>query len=442
MKQKISICNSDIDKKICVIGLGYIGLPTGAVLAKSGYQVHGVDINLDTVAAVQNGQATIEEPGLPELLKAVVGQGLLTASNKVEASDIYIICVPTPFTSTKEPDLSFVQSAARQIKDFIKPGDMIILESTSPPRTTEKIVQKETLGSKFKVGVDVFVAHCPERVIPGRILDEVINNDRIVGGVTTTCSEKVAEFYESFVKGKVLITTAINAELTKLIENSYRDVNIAFANELSLIADKFNTSPFEIIDLANHHPRVNILKPGPGVGGHCISVDPWFLVSEAPNQTQLIKTARIVNDSKPEFVIRQANKLVQDISNPKICCLGLTYKADVDDFRESPSLEIARKLTSEYGESVLCCEPYATVDQFADLFFAGMEDAVNQADLIVLLTDHTCFKNILPDDLVNKRVLDTRGFWLRSENSCSIEGTHSNVESNSQIESFYVTRAA
>ena len=441
MKQEISISKSDIDKKICVIGLGYIGLPTGAVLANSGYQVHGVDINLDTVAAVQNGQSTIEEPGLSELLKDVVGEGLLTASNKVEVSDIYIICVPTPFTSTKEPDLSFVQSAARQIKDFIKPGDMIILESTSPPGTTEEIVQKEACSRNLKAGVDVFIAHCPERVIPGRILDEVINNDRIVGGITTVCAHKVADFYESFVEGKVIQTTAINAELTKLLENSYRDVNIAFANELSLIADKFDTCPFEIIDLANHHPRVNILSPGPGVGGHCISVDPWFLVSKAPNQTPLIKAARMVNDSKPEFVISQVSRLAEDICQPKICCLGLAYKSDVDDFRESPSLEIARKLTKQFVNSVLCCDPYATNEQFENLVFADFKDAIAASNIIVLLTDHTCFKNILDSELENKVVLDTRGFWFKSERPGVNSGFRIGKESHESKNS-YAARAA
>ena len=345
------------------------------------------------------------------VVHSAVNSGQLKAGYEPQAADIFILCVPTPIRPDHSPDLSYVEQAARAIRPYVQPGNLIILESTSPPRTTEDIVVPLAVPEGLKVGEDVFVAHCPERVLPGRILLEVVQNDRVVGGVTPACTQKAQAFYESFVNGKVLPTSAIAAEVTKRVENSYRDVNIAFANELSIFADRLGIDPWEIIELANRHPRVNILSPGPGVGGHCISVDPWFLVHTDPEHTPLIRMAREVNDRKPHYVVQHIVELAQQFAAPRIGCLGLTYKADVDDLRESPSLEIVRELQAKEIGQVLPCDPYISSQRFTEFPLYDLGFVLDQCQILVLLTDHRHFKNIPRRILQEKVVVDTRGVW-------------------------------
>jgi len=398
--------------KICVVGLGYIGLPTASVLARKGYHVLGVDVRREVVDKINSGQPHIQEPDLDDLVGHVVKKRLLQAATEPAPADVFILCVPTPITADFKADLSYVEKAARSIRNHVRPGNLIILESTSPPYTTERIVAAESIAPEMQIGRDVFVAHCPERVLPGRILIEVIENDRIVGGMTDACGRKAQAFYESFVTGRVLRTSAMAAELTKLVENSYRDVNIAFANELSMLADHLGVDPWEIISLANRHPRVDILNPGPGVGGHCISVDPWFLVEAAPALTPLIRTAREVNNSKPHHVVRHVIELAEAFENPVIGCLGLTYKADVDDLRESPSLEIVRELRGSGAGEVMACDPLV-VDKFAEFPLHSLDEVLSQSQLLVLLTDHEEFRQLPASALRGKVVVDTRGIWRK-----------------------------
>lgn len=396
---------------VCVLGLGYIGLPTASVLATKGYQVLGVDVREDVVETINRGEIHIEEPDLDILVRSAVNSGQLTASTDPQPADVFMICVPTPINEDHTANLSFVKAAAKSIRPFVKKGDLVILESTSPPKTTEEIVVPNAIPDDLRVGNDVAVAHCPERVLPGRILLEVVQNDRVVGGVTANCQRKAKAFYESFVSGDVLATNAITAELTKLVENSFRDVNIAFANELSMISDEMGVDVWEIIELANRHPRVNILTPGPGVGGHCISVDPWFLVSAAPQTSRLIRTAREVNDVKPQHVVAKVTQLAKQFSNPVIGCLGLTYKADVDDLRESPALEIVRALMASNAGKILACEPYVDARRFTEFPLSPLDRIIEQAQILVLLTDHEPFR-LLPKRLLNeKMIVDTRGIW-------------------------------
>lgn len=397
--------------RVCVIGLGYIGLPTASVLATKGFHVFGMDVRADVVDTINAGRIHIEEPDLDIVVRSAVNSGQLKAGYEPQEADVFILCVPTPIRPDHSPDLSYVEQASKAIRPFVKPGNLIILESTSPPRTTENIVVPLAIPADLKVGVDVFVAHCPERVLPGRILLEVVQNDRVVGGVTPACTQKAVDFYEAFVNGKVLATSAIAAEVTKLVENSYRDVNIAFANELSIFADRLGIDPWEIIELANRHPRVNILSPGPGVGGHCISVDPWFLVHTDPEHTPLIRMAREVNDSKPHHVVRHVAQLAQQFAAPKIGCLGLTYKSDVDDLRESPSLEIVRELKQQDIGEVLACDPYISSERFTEFPLYELADVLEQSHILVLLTDHRHFKNVPRRILQEKVVVDTRGVW-------------------------------
>ncbi len=335
------------ETSISVIGLGYIGLPTASILATKGFRVSGTDVRPDVVRTINQGNIHIDEPDLDILVRSAVNSGQLRAYDEPQAADVFILCVPTPIKPDHSPDLSYIEQACRAIRPKVKGGNLVILESTSPPRTTESIVVRDAIPEALEVGKDVFVAHCPERVLPGRILLEVVQNDRVVGGITPRCSEQAQKFYESFVNGQVFATNALSAETTKLVENSYRDVNIAFANELSILCDRLGIDVWEIIRLANRHPRVDILSPGPGVGGHCISVDPWFLVHADPDFTPLIRTAREVNNAKPDYIVARIKDLARQFATPKIGCLGLTYKADVDDLRESPSLEITRQLIAD-----------------------------------------------------------------------------------------------
>jgi UDP-N-acetyl-D-mannosaminuronic acid dehydrogenase len=395
---------------ICVLGLGYIGLPTASILASRGHQVHGVDVRQDVIDTINAGEIHIHEPHLDTLVRGVVEAGKLTAGLTPCEADIFFICVPTPITADHRPDLSYVKAASKAIRPFVKPGSLIILESTSPPQTTENVVAKYAVPEGFEVGKDVYLAHCPERVLPGRILIEAVENDRIVGGITPQCTQRAVAFYRTFVEGQILPTNARCAEFAKLVENSYRDVNIAFANELSMMASKFGVDAFEIIELANHHPRVNILTPGPGVGGHCISVDPWFLVDASPETTPLIRTARNVNNSKPAHVVQQTLSLVPH-AEAVIGCLGLAYKADVDDLRESPSIDVFRELTKRHTGRVVACEPYVKAEDHPSFELAELDVLLAESDVIVLLTDHQAFRDLTAEQLAGKIVVDTRGIW-------------------------------
>jgi UDP-N-acetyl-D-mannosaminuronic acid dehydrogenase len=391
--------------------LGCIGLPTASILANKGFHVRGVDVRPEVVQTINQGRIHIEEPDLDILVRSAVNSGQLKAANEPQPADVFILCVPTPICPDHSPDLSYVEQAARAIRPHVRAGNLVVLESTSPPRTTEKIVVPQAIPPELTVGRDVFVAHCPERVLPGRILLEAVRNDRVIGGMTPACARRARQFYETFVQGEIFTTSAIAAEITKLTENSYRDVNIAFANELSMLSDSLGVDPWEIIALANRHPRVNILHPGPGVGGHCISVDPWFLVHSAPKITPLMRTAREVNDSKPHYVVQHILDLSKQFNQPRIGCLGLTYKADVDDLRESPSLEIVRELIVRSGGEVLACDPYVSPERFKEFPLHSFEDVISRCQILVLLTDHRQFKDIPRRVLQEKVIVDTRGIW-------------------------------
>lgn len=400
-----------LNKKVCVVGLGYVGLPTASILAAKGYQVHGVDVRPAIVESIGRGEILIEEPDLNILVRSAVNSKQLRVSLRPEPADVFIICVPTPQLANHAPDLSYVEQACQAIRDVAKRGDLIILESTSPPGTTVDIVARTAVPLGLTVGRDVFVAYCPERVLPGRILLEVVQNDRVVGGVTKACTERARQFYESFVNGNVIATTAVVAELTKLAENAYRDVNIAFANEIASLADDLGVDPWEVIRFANHHPRVNILSPGPGVGGHCISVDPWFLVYANPKHTPLIRTAREVNDRKPIEVVEKVMRLARQFTHPTIGCLGLTYKADIDDLRESPALHVVRELLNRGCENLLICDPYVRPDRLDDITLTDLSKVLSESQILVLLTDHREFREIPENVLQEKVLVDTRGAW-------------------------------
>jgi len=399
------------DARVCVVGLGYIGLPTASVLANKGFEVHGVDIREDVVSTINQGDIHIDEPDLDLLVRSAVNSGNLRAAGEADAADVFILCLPTPVRPDHTPDLSFVVQACEAIRPLVREGNLVIIESTIPPRTTDDVVLPAVLPEGMTVGEDVFVAHCPERVLPGRILLEFVQNDRVVGGVTPACAQRAKEFYQTFVNGSVLATTALAAETTKLVENSYRDVNIAFANELSILCEKLGTDVWEVIELANRHPRVNILSPGPGVGGHCISVDPWFLVNAAPEHTPLIRTAREVNNSKPGYVAARVERLAAQFAQPKIGCLGLTYKADVDDLRESPSIEVVQSLAQRGVGELLVCDPYVNDKQYSRLPLHPLDYVLEEAQILVLLTDHKQFRDIPRRLLQEKVVVDTRGIW-------------------------------
>lgn len=394
-------------RNICVMGLGYIGLPTASLLGTKGYKVTGVDVSEEIVNTINNGGIHIVEPDLDLLVKSAVNSGNLKASLKPEPADVFIIAVPTPFKDGHTPDLEYVEAATAALVPHIKPGNLVILESTSPVGTTEETVARILSEGGHDVSNDVFVAHCPERVLPGRILIELVQNDRIVGGINALSTAAAANFYREFVSGQVLETNARTAELSKLTENSFRDVNIAFANELSLICDRENVDVWELIALANRHPRVNILQPGPGVGGHCIAVDPWFIIHRNPNESRLIRSAREVNDSKPDWVIQKIKNKAERFKYPTIACLGLSFKANVDDLRESPALQIVENLISQNIGEVIVCEPNIKSHPKFELW--DVHEAVDRADIIVVLVDHTPFQNLSASRLSEKIVIDTRG---------------------------------
>ncbi len=409
-------------KVVAMIGLGYIGLPTAAVLASRGVKVIGVDINQHAVDTVNQGQIHIVEPDLEALVHEVVRTGKLHATTKPEMADAFLIAVPTPFKGDHVPDLAYVEAAVRSIAPVLKKGDLVILESTSPVGSIEQIARwlaeacpDLSFPQQAGESADINIAYCPERVLPGKVIHELVENDRVVGGMTLRCATRAAELYKIFVKGECIITNARTAEMCKLTENSFRDVNIAFANELSLICDELNINVWELIRLANHHPRVNILQPGPGVGGHCIAVDPWFIVDKSPKTARLIRTAREVNDSKPHYVIDKVKAAAAKIKNPKIACLGLAFKADIDDLRESPSMEIVQHLKELNLGSLYVVEPHITelpINLAGEkVSFVDEKEAVSKADIVLLLVNHQLFREINIGALRGKVVIDTRGLW-------------------------------
>ena len=408
---------------VVVLGLGYIGLPTAAVLASCGADVVGVDVNPDTVAAVNAGRVPFVEPDLERAVAAAVEGGGLCAESEPPPADVYIIAVPTPFTAGHRPDLSYVEAACDAITGTLVGGELVVLESTSPPGTTQMLADRIMI-SRPDLSTDgtggrpvVHFAHAPERVLPGRIMHELVANDRIVGGLTPAAAERARDLYAMFCDGKILLTDALTAEMSKLVENSYRDVNIAFANELSLICDQMGVDVWELIALANHHPRVDILNPGPGVGGHCIAVDPWFIVAADPENSRLIRTAREVNDAKPAHVVEQVVAAAARFPHPRIACLGLTFKPDVDDLRQSPALQIVRTLVERLPDATVdVVEPHITElpsTLTGRVTLGTFSSSVERADLVVLLVDHAMFRE--RRDLAmaagGKQIVDTRGVW-------------------------------
>ena len=409
-------------QSVCVVGLGYIGLPTAAAFATQGLTVLGVDVNDRTIACINAGEAPFVEPDLAVALSGAVSLGRLTATRTPAPSDAFVLAVPTPFQADRTGDLSYIRAAAESIAPVLKRGDLVVLESTSPPGTTVQLSQwlaelRPDLTWPHQSGVDpdVHVAHCPERVLPGRIMVELVTNDRVIGGVSPACAERARELYATFAQGELLLTDATTAELVKLSENAYRDVNIAFANELSLICDRLRLDVWEVLRLANHHPRVNVLTPGPGVGGHCIAVDPWFIVSAAPEESRLIRTAREVNDAKPGHVVDEVLRLAAGFEAPVIAALGLSYKANVDDLRESPAVEIVSRLAAKAAGTLLVVEPHvAALPQSLATTGAeltGLDDALSRADVVLLLVDHDAFRAVDRAELSGKALVDTRGVW-------------------------------
>ncbi len=408
--------------RICVIGMGYIGLPTSAVFAENGVDVLGVDVNAAAVESINAGQPHISEPDLDVLLRKVVAAKKLRAALAPEPADAFILAVPTPFKGDHEPDISFIEAACRSIAPVLAPRNLVILESTSPVGTTELISEwlaaarpDLTFPHQNGESSDIRIAHCPERVLPGQILREVVENDRVIGGLTRKCGQAAATLYKVFVKGECHLTTARTAELAKLTENAYRDVNIAFANELSLICDSLKINVWDMIRVANMHPRVNILSPGPGVGGHCIAVDPWFIVAADQKNSRLIRAAREVNNLKPHFIVGKVKAAAAKLKEPIIACLGLSYKSNVDDMRESPAIEIVEQLAKDKVGKLLLIEPHIDTPP-KQLKALGLElwdfdRAIQHADILLLLVDHRAFLQVDREALKGKIIIDTRGVW-------------------------------
>lgn len=398
-------------KTVCVLGMGYIGLPTAAMFATYGKRVIGVDVNPKVAASLRGGKIHIEEPGLEAFIQAALATGQLSIEPAPAEADAFILAVPTPCGHDHGPDLRFVESAARDIVPFLRPGALVVLESTSPPGTTVGLIPiLEESG--LRVGADILLAHSPERVLPGRILTELVENDRVIGGHTPEAAETCAALYRAFVKGEILLTDATTAEMVKLMENTFRDVNIALANELSRVATAVGIDVNEAIALANHHPRVNVLRPGPGVGGHCIAVDPWFIVGAAPEQTPLIQTARRVNDAQPAFAAALVEEAVAGLASPVIAVLGLAYKADIDDLRESPALAIVAELAAK-GYELRLHDAYATALPDGTPLEPDLATVLAGADALVILTDHAPYRALRPDDpmvlgMRNRIAVDTR----------------------------------
>jgi UDP-N-acetyl-D-mannosaminuronic acid dehydrogenase len=412
---------------VSIIGLGYIGLPTAAVLSSKGINVIGVDTNKYVVELINNGKVHIVEPHLEEMVQKAIKNGLIVF-DRPQKADIFIIAVPTPFKENHKPDLSYIKTVIKDLSRVIEKGNMIILESTVPVGTTEKLmewlkIERPDLvfatNNKAVSSEDINIAHCPERVMPGDVINELVKNDRIIGGNSDKCAERAKNFYKVFVEGECVVTDSRTAELCKLVENSYRDVNIAFANELSLISDSLNINVWELIKLANRHPRVDILQPGPGVGGHCIAVDPWFIVDSAPEESKLIHQARLVNDSKPNLIYKKINQALNKINKDKseliIASLGLSFKPNIDDLRQSPAMDIAKNIEIMGFKRSYVCEP--NIKKLPEIFNSKKTQLVSisqklfDADIIVLLVDHKEFYQINLSKLSGKEIIDSRGIW-------------------------------
>ncbi|MDO5691396.1 MAG: UDP-N-acetyl-D-mannosamine dehydrogenase [Pseudomonadota bacterium] len=414
-------------KTISVIGLGYIGLPTAAVFAASGVKVIGVDTNENVVNLINKGKIHIIEPGLEDVVKKAVKDKLLIAQSKPSHADAYLIAVPTPFHRDHEPDLSYIKTASKSIASVLKKGDLVILESTSPVGTTEQMSTwlaearpDLTFPQSSGEDSDIRIAHCPERVLPGKVLNELVMNDRVIGGMTPRCSSAASSLYQIFLKGACIITNARTAEMCKLTENSYRDLNIAFANELSIICDKLNINVWELIQLANRHPRVNILQPGAGVGGHCIAVDPWFIVHKTPDESQIIRTARKVNDEKPQWIIKKIYSEIKKIESKgrplneiNIAILGITFKPNIDDLRESPALEISRVLIKNLNLKIAIIEPNIKQlpDDLSNARLLNLEEGLSQADIIAVLVKHDQFENLSQLIKPHQKYIDAVGIF-------------------------------
>ncbi|WP_312347878.1 UDP-N-acetyl-D-mannosamine dehydrogenase [Leclercia sp.] len=407
---------------ISVVGLGYIGLPTAAVIASNGIRVLGVDVNKHAVDTINQGMIHIVEPGLEDLVKRAVNDGHLTAHTSPQKADVFLIAVPTPFKGEDhEPDLKYIESASRALAPMLEKGNLVVLESTSPVGATEQMAKwlaEERSDLTFPHTViegqtpDIFVAHCPERVLPGQVIRELVENDRIIGGMDEASTAAATQVYKMFVKkGECIATSARTAEMSKLTENAFRDVNIAFANELSLICDQQGINVWELISLANRHPRVNILQPGCGVGGHCIAVDPWFIVNQNPETAKMIRQARLVNDYKPQYVVEQVEKAVVGINNPKIACFGLAFKPDIDDLRESPALDITKTLSNNPHYEILAVEPNIhalpkSLENIQNVRLTNVSDALQLADAIIILVKHKEFIGMQASDFGTTKLLD------------------------------------
>lgn len=395
-------------QKICVLGLGYIGLPTASILATHGFKVIGVDVNERVVNIIEKGESHIKEPGLKTIVEAAIKSGNLTPATKPEEADVFIIAVPTPVTTDKKANMGFVKAATESIVPYLHKGNLIILESTSPPGTTKELIVPILARSGLKIGEEVYVAHCPERVLPGRILKEIIENDRIIGGINQESAEKAKELYSTFVEGEIHLTDTTTAEMVKLVENTSRDVNIALANELSILCERLGIDVWEVIELANKHPRVNLHRPGPGVGGHCLPVDPWFIVEKFPDEAKLIQLSREINDAQPRHVLKAIEEAIQGLKEPKVTILGVSYKGNVDDTRESPALELIH-LLKERGYAVTAYDPH--VNSF-EIELDGLEEAFQRSDCAVIMADHDEFKYLDPNELGKlmrtKQIIDTK----------------------------------
>jgi UDP-N-acetyl-D-mannosaminuronic acid dehydrogenase len=393
--------------KICVLGLGYIGLPTASILATNGFHVVGVDVDCEIVDVINKGQIHINEPGLKTVVYAAVQSGNMRAKLAPEEADVFIIAVPTPIKPDKTADLTYVVQAAESIIPFMHKGNLVILESTCPPRTTEDVLVPILLKSGLVIGEELFLAHCPERVLPGNILHEFVSNDRIIGGINVKSAEKAREIYEKVVQGNLILTDATSAEMAKLMENTFRDVNIALANEVCQIAYDLKLDALEVIKMANMHPRVNLHQPGPGVGGHCLAVDPWFIVEKSP-RANLIRLSREINDAMPHFVVDLVMKMLQTIADPKVTVLGVSYKGNVDDTRESPATEVVRELKKQ-GVGVKIYDPYVKNYEFE---LSNLEEAFVASDLVLLLADHKEYRYLSAEELGilmrTKQLFDTR----------------------------------
>lgn len=417
---------SDSIGRVCVMGLGYVGLPTAAVLANRGVEVIGVDVNPERVVTVNSGVAPFDEPGLNSLVADAVASGGLTAQSEPTSADAFIIAVPTPIKKDRSPDLSYVRTAIDNLAPTLRKGNLVVVESTCPVGTTEEVCERlassrPDLTFPHSVGEasDVRVAYCAERILPGNALAELVANDRIIGGVSSACAEAAKSLYGVFVEGVCHVTTVRTAELAKLAENAFRDVNVAFANEMSMVCRALGIDPWELIALANRHPRVEILNPGPGVGGHCIPIDPWFIADAAPQLTPLIQAARQVNDGMPKVVADKVIAECNGLDDPTVVCLGLAYKADTADLRESPAIEVVKHLQACMEGRLLVVEPFvselpAEITDNGGTELVGLDDGLAAADVVALLTDHSVFGEISPESLASKSVVDSRGMWSHS----------------------------